>query len=217
MANEFEVVATEGHGREKRTVWRCKQCQALIRYAGKPRNHICGSQSTSTSRRPPTSEQSTSRQPPTSEPRVLSPPNESSSVSSEHQTEETRRPWVHYANPVNVGYPFTPTFFHSALPIREPSLIASAPYSQPQFGNNVPYSAPPHPQFQQQPHSAPPHQQFAPQIPPWEHYQVLQEKRYQEQQEFMKRQQEQQELMRQQQEQQRLDMLSFQNRTFELI
>ena len=39
MANEFDVIATNGQGTT--TIWRCKSCSAQISARQKPRNHVC--------------------------------------------------------------------------------------------------------------------------------------------------------------------------------
>ena len=39
MANEFDVVQTDGQGNVR--VWKCKSCSATIRAKQKPRYHVC--------------------------------------------------------------------------------------------------------------------------------------------------------------------------------
>ena len=41
MANEFEIISSEGQRYDKMTLWKCNQCGAEIRASGKPRSHVC--------------------------------------------------------------------------------------------------------------------------------------------------------------------------------
>ena len=41
MANEFEIVSSEGQGFDKMTTWRCNQCGKEIVSSGKPRSRVC--------------------------------------------------------------------------------------------------------------------------------------------------------------------------------
>ena len=197
MANEFEIVSSEGQGFDKMTTWRCNQCGKEIVSSGKPRSHVCIHQTQSRSSPHPNSHNvaqgpETPFSPSNSVPEILLDP--------AIVRQQLQRPPL-------TGYPFSPTITNPNVQPTGTPLFPRPPVFPPQTGVQQPHSAPQIQARVQQPQSAPqmygPRQHHQPQHFQWEQWQMLQEQRYQEQQEYMRRQQEQ--------------MMMFQQKTFELI
>ena len=110
MANEFDVIETDGHGNV--IVWRCKRCSASIRAKQKPRYHVCMPNSL------PRCDSSASHEETNSNPQVLTP----------QPNPFLAHPPPQFHTPPYTSVPFTPNVPHPG--ISQPTAMMGYPPPQ---------------------------------------------------------------------------------------